>query len=64
MYYGLEGGKAIEQRRTLATRLGIAPNALRIRLHRLRARLEDCARRCLERAVAGEGPDAETEGEP
>ena len=50
LYYGFEGGAQIPQRRALATRLGIGVNALRIRLHRLRARLEDCVRGCLQRA--------------
>jgi DNA-directed RNA polymerase specialized sigma24 family protein len=44
-YYG--EGHAIRNRRALAAELGIAPNALRIRMHRLRARLEACVQACL-----------------
>jgi len=43
-YYELEGRARIDQRRELASRLGIAPNALRIQMHRLRAGLEECVR--------------------
>jgi hypothetical protein len=54
-------------RRALAGQLGVAPNALRIRLHRLRAQLELCVRRCLEsggetnssaRPLQGEGQNS------
>ena len=48
-YYECDGGLQIPQRRALAERLGIGTNALRIRLHRLRSRLEDCVRGCLQR---------------
>ena len=48
-YYDLQGGEQMRQRRELAARLGILPNALRLRLHRLRHRLEDCVQHCLER---------------
>jgi DNA-directed RNA polymerase specialized sigma24 family protein len=46
-YYDSEPSTKVERRRALASQLGIAPNALRIRLHRLRAQLERCIRRCL-----------------
>jgi DNA-directed RNA polymerase specialized sigma24 family protein len=48
LYYEFDGREQIDRRREIASRLGIAPNALRIRLHRVRARLEDCVRACLQ----------------
>lgn len=48
-YYQEEKGAKIENRKRLADRLGIAPNALRIRATRIRASLEDCIRECLQR---------------
>ena len=48
LYYEEDGSGQIEHRRRIADRLGLAPNALRIRLHRLRARLEQCVNACLE----------------
>ena len=47
-YYVGEGRAKIEARRALAQRLGIAPNALRIRACRLRDRLEQLVGRCLD----------------
>lgn len=46
-YYREEKGKKIENRKGLASRLGIPLNALRIRAHRIRASLEACVRECL-----------------
>jgi RNA polymerase sigma factor (sigma-70 family) len=46
-YYEHAGQAKIETRKRLAAELGIDTNALRIRTHRLRARLEECVRRCL-----------------
>jgi DNA-directed RNA polymerase specialized sigma24 family protein len=46
-YYQGEGGGRVGDRRALAAQLGVAPGTLRIRLHRLRARLEACVRRCM-----------------
>lgn len=37
-----EGGERIRRRRVIAERLSIPINALRIRVHRIRARLEEC----------------------
>lgn len=37
----------IDHRKELAARLGVAQNALRIRVHRLKATLQECVRRCL-----------------
>jgi DNA-directed RNA polymerase specialized sigma24 family protein len=47
-YYDLQGAMQTRHRQELAAKLGIGANALRLRLHRLRARLEDCVRECLE----------------
>ncbi|MBA3322827.1 MAG: hypothetical protein H0T45_15455 [Pyrinomonadaceae bacterium] len=48
-YYQDEKRTHIEQRKELATALGIPLNALRIRAHRIRAQLEECVRECLAR---------------
>jgi len=47
-YYQGEGRAKIEQRKRLAEKLGIAPNALRIRAFRIRAALQECVEKCLE----------------
>lgn len=39
-----------EHRRALAEELGIAPNALRIRVYRIRMSLKECVEECIERA--------------
>lgn len=44
-----EGGERIRRRREIAERLAIPMNALRIRVHRIRVRLEECVH-----AVAGD----------
>jgi DNA-directed RNA polymerase specialized sigma24 family protein len=41
-YHRGEGGERIRRRRAIAERLGVPINALRIRVHRIRARLEEC----------------------
>jgi DNA-directed RNA polymerase specialized sigma24 family protein len=46
-YYRGEAGAKIEERRMLAMQLGVSPGTLRIRLHRLRLRLEGCVRKCM-----------------
>jgi DNA-directed RNA polymerase specialized sigma24 family protein len=43
-YYRGEGRVKIENRRTLAERLGVTPNALSIRACRIRERLEQCVK--------------------
>lgn len=50
MYYSQDGQAKIDLRRQLAERLGIEPNALRIRLHRLRRELRECIENCLRQA--------------
>ena len=47
-YYRGDKREKIERRREIAGRYGIALNALRIRMHRVRAGLEECLRRCLD----------------
>ena len=49
-YYEGEEGVKIKNRRALAEEMGISLNSLRIRLHRVREKLEKCASDCLDRA--------------
>ena len=51
-YYGVEGRAKVEHRIALAKKLGIAPNALRIRAYRIRLALQDCVEKCVERSLA------------
>jgi len=51
LYYGSEGRERIEQRKLLAEKLGIAPNALRIRAFRIRAELQKCLKQCVDRSL-------------
>jgi DNA-directed RNA polymerase specialized sigma24 family protein len=48
-YYQEQGRVKIEHRRKLAERLNIAPNALRIKIYRMRTALQKCVEECLER---------------
>lgn len=50
-YHEDDGRQRIDHRKRLADELGIALNALRIRMHRVRAQLEDCVRRRLTRST-------------
>ncbi len=50
-YYGAEGKDKIEKRKRLAKKLGIAPNALRIRAYRIRLALQQCVEKCIERSL-------------
>jgi RNA polymerase sigma factor (sigma-70 family) len=52
-YYLHEKQDKIDSRRELARSLGIEPNTLRVRVHRIRAALEECIERCIEKT----GPD-------
>lgn len=47
-YYGAEGRAKIDNRRLLAEKMGIAPNALRLRAHRIRKMLLECVEKCIE----------------
>ena len=49
-YYKDEKRAKIDHRKEMAERLGIAPNALRIRMHRIRASLQTCVANCLNQA--------------
>jgi DNA-directed RNA polymerase specialized sigma24 family protein len=49
-YYENEKGAKISNRKRLASDLGIALNALRIRAHRIRASLQRCMDACVEKA--------------
>ena len=50
-YYYPEAGRSLsEQRKLLAEKLGIAPNALRIKAFRIRAWLQTCVEKCMERS--------------
>lgn len=49
-YYLGARREKIDNRRELAVRLGITTNALMIRASRIRERLEECVKNCLERA--------------
>lgn len=51
-YYQDDQRAKIEHRKRLADELGIALNALRIRVHRIRLALEKCVRACLEGGAA------------
>lgn len=46
-YYVGEGQRKIRRRRALADELAISADALRIRAHRLRAKLEECVEGCI-----------------
>lgn len=47
-YYSDEGRAKIDHRIKIAEALGIPLNALRIRAHRIRTKLEECLKNCLE----------------
>jgi RNA polymerase sigma factor (sigma-70 family) len=50
-YYRDDRRAKIDHRKELAAKLGIAQNALRIRVHRIRATLQECVVRCLGEAT-------------
>lgn len=50
-YYQEEKTAKIVHRKQLADQLGMALNALRIRAHRIRARLQECVEGCLREAT-------------
>lgn len=53
-YYLKEKQDKIDSRRELAKSLGIETNALRVRVYRIRATLDGCIKRCLEKLTPGE----------
>lgn len=46
-YYSAEGLKQHEHRRTIAEKMGLNMNTLRVRMNRSREKLEQCVERCL-----------------
>jgi DNA-directed RNA polymerase specialized sigma24 family protein len=52
-YYSGERNRKIANRRALAEELGIPLNALRVRMHRIRASLENCIERCVKSRTTG-----------
>ena len=52
-YYQDEGRARIDDRKILAARLGISPNALFSRAKRTRDKLEECVTRCVKRKSKG-----------
>ena len=52
-YYEGKERARIENRRRLAEALGVPMNSLRIRVHRIREKLEGCLVDCLSRSTAG-----------
>jgi RNA polymerase sigma factor (sigma-70 family) len=51
LYYQADGREKIEQRKLLSDKLGIAPNALRIRAFRIRTALQQCVEKCVEESL-------------
>lgn len=50
-YFREDGRAKIDHRRELAARLGVAQNALRIRVYRIKATVEKCVRQCVAEAL-------------
>lgn len=53
-YYRWRGQKKIDAHRDLASELGLKPGALRVKVHRARAKLDDCIVDCMKRKGADE----------
>lgn len=52
-YYRGDKHVKIDNRRGLAGRVGIAANTLRVKVHRIRAKLEECIKRCMKQDPDG-----------
>lgn len=52
-YYRFEGRERINNRKGLAEKFGLSPNALRIRALKLRALLGECVAECVRRLTGG-----------
>ena len=63
-YYQGEQRIKIENRRALAARLGLTPNALSIRACRIRDKLEGCVRQCLQGTKEFGSPTLSIEDRP
>lgn len=57
-YYDDSGGRQIDARKRLAKQMGGTINTLRIRIHRLRSRVETCVRACTKRFPTAAHPPA------
>lgn len=53
-FYSHQGAEKIRAREALAAEIGIDANALRVRLHRVRAKLAQCVSACLRRNESSE----------
>jgi len=53
-YFQEESGVKIKARKKLGEELGLSPNALRIKAHRIRKLLRDCIEQCLRQFPGGE----------
>lgn len=53
-YYEMQGMAKVDFRKELAEERGIGVNALRVRLHRIRARLQGCISACLKSSAGDE----------
>lgn len=51
-YYEVQGMAKVNFRRDLAQELGVATNALRVRVHRIRTQLQKCISACLNSSMA------------
>ena len=49
-YYQSEGGNKVKNRKKVADQRGISLNVLRLRIFRIRKKLEDCTRKCLDKS--------------
>jgi RNA polymerase sigma factor (sigma-70 family) len=49
-YYMKDKQAKIDARKELAQRIGVSVNTLRVRMHRIRATLEQCMKHCLEQS--------------
>ena len=60
-YHRGEGSARIQRRSELARELGLSPNALRLKIHRVTARLRECVLQCMDRS-GGKGARGAVQG--
>ncbi len=60
-YHEGQGGAKIRRRSELARELGLSQNALRLKIHRVTARLRECVLQCVDRS-RGTGPSGALQG--
>ena len=58
-YHVYEGHDKIEQHEIMAQELGISKRTLRLRTHRIRAKVEDCVLKCTQTLIAKQKPPLE-----